>query len=122
MVYIGTTGQDQQGIYLDMHAIDRDGNDLRVSAIVGDGTYEGEVLIESGQQNQVTFADAWLGGEGLGEFLQRCGQAWLESALLESIRTAFPESAQALRPHSRRRRSWIPERLAESGPVWRVSA
>lgn len=120
MVYIGTAGQGELGVYLDVHSIERFGGGLRVNATVGDGCYEGEVLIECGGDSQVTFADAWLGGQGLHEFLQRCGQGWLEGALLDAVRSfapAVPRVARTPRPHAGRP-PHPPGRCAESRPVW----
>jgi len=125
MDYIGTAVDGHQGVYLDMHNIDRSQDGLRVSAMIGDGCYEGEVLIECGELNQVTFADAWLGGDGLAEFLQRCGQRWLETALLEAVRhTLTTESREAgtCRPHASRRERSAAGYWAESQPVWHATA
>lgn len=121
MIYIGTGNEPNSSVYLDIHAIERLNDGVRVSALVGDGCYEGEVLIETGAHPEVTFADRWLGGEGLGLFLQRCGQHWLQESLLTSVRVECetrgmqPDpGGRPVRPH----RFQPPASVAESGPLW----
>ena len=122
MIYIGTTDSPGQAIYLDIYAIEQSGGEVRVSALVGDGCYEGEVLIECAARSNVTYADAWLGGEGLDEFLQRPGQSWLQRQLLDSVRDhlALVNGAQLKRnrpvyPHQSLRSRG---RVAETPPIW----
>lgn len=122
MIYIGTTEFPEQAIYLDIHAIEQQGNQTSVSALVGDGCYEGEVLIEFAEQPAVTYADTWLGGAGLNEFLQRTGQAWLQQQLLDCVQehlalmNASPKQRQRVDyPHQ------MPlhrGRVAEAKPIW----
>jgi hypothetical protein len=82
---------EQRGetVYLDIHHAEwrnRCGADhWAVSALLGDGWYEGEVLIEAGEQLEVTFADEWLGRPGVGEFLSRVGRETLLKALREAL-------------------------------------
>lgn len=122
MIYIGTTEADGQAIYLDIHAVERRGQDLRVSALIGDGCYEGEVLVECAAQPCITFADAWLGGTGLTEFLQRSGTRWLQQQLVASVRDYVTETScgtawgsRGARPHPVQRRREV---VAEPLPVW----
>ncbi len=121
MIYIATAESDGSAIYFDIHAAERKGGGLRVSGMVGDGSYEGEVLVETGHEVAVTFADAWLGGAGFREFLRRCGPRQLEAALVESVLNL---------PKMRVRRT-APRgcgvklddgRTAEAGPSWLVRA
>jgi hypothetical protein len=122
MIYIGTTEFSGQAIYLDIHAIEQVADGVRVSAVIGDGCYEGEVLIESGQRPAVTYADAWLGGAGLGDFLQRCGRHWLQQQLFESIQERVGamngsrgRHRPSVLPHPPHRRR---TRIAEPAPFW----
>ena len=64
MIYIGTTQDNGSAIYFDIHAAERQGRGMRFCGTLGDGSYEGEVLVEVGSNDCVTFADAWLGGYG----------------------------------------------------------
>ncbi|HKI50755.1 MAG TPA: hypothetical protein VJ995_01670 [Geothermobacteraceae bacterium] len=122
MIYIGTTESPGQAIYLDIHAIEQQGNQTSVSALVGDGCYEGEVLIEFADQPAVTYADTWLGGAGLDEFLQRAGQAWLRKQLLDSVQdhlavtnVSQKKSQGVDYPHQMP----LPRgRVAEAKPIW----
>jgi hypothetical protein len=86
MVYIGATTDNGSAIYFDAYAVERQGRKRRISGVIGDGCYEGEVLVETGCGDCVTFADAWLGGPGFVEFLSRCGADTLERALLDTVR------------------------------------
>jgi hypothetical protein len=125
MIYIGTTESSGQAVYLDIRFIDHTREGTRVSAVVGDGCYEGEVLIECGRQPSVTYVDAWLGGAGLDEFLQRCGHQWLQQQLVESIEDRIgqtrttPGRQLRLFPHATPSRQG---RVAEHRPFWRMPA
>lgn len=117
MIYIATTEADGSAIYFDIHATERRQSGLRVSGTVGDGGYEGEVLVETGRDAVVTFADAWLGGLGFREFLDRCDVDMLERALIESVQSL--NLPHGRRGASRRRvGAFGNSRLAESGPAW----
>jgi len=120
MVYIGTSQEQGQAIYFDIHAIRKVRQGLEVCGIVGDGCYEGEVLVECGAQDAVTFADAWLGGAGLAGFLNRCDEAWLRGALIEAARGSLVDPARP-RPHSPGRRRGAGS-VAEEGPGWRTAS
>jgi hypothetical protein len=99
MIYIGTTGNNGSAIYLDIYLAERQGRGMRISGTIGDGCYEGEVLVEVGRTDCVTFADAWLGGSGFTEFLSRCGSDVLEKALLETVREMPLYHPKRILPH-----------------------
>lgn len=99
MIYIGSTEDNGSAIYFDIHSVERQGRGLRVSGTLGDGCYEGEVLVEVGRNDAVTFADAWLGGAEFDEFLTRCRRDILEQALLETVRDMPLFRWQPARPH-----------------------
>jgi len=99
MVYIGTTENNSSAIYFDVHFAERRGRGLSVSGTIGDGCYEGEVLVEIGSCDSVTFADAWLGGSGFAEFMSRCGAGVLERALLETVHEMPFFHNRSERPH-----------------------
>ena len=99
MIYIGTTEDNGSAIYFDIYSAERQGRGVRFSGTVGDGCYEGEVLVEVGRSESVTFADAWLGGSGFSEFISRCGSAMLENALLESVREVPFFCSRPCQPH-----------------------
>lgn len=56
-----------------------------VSGILGDGWYEGEVAVEIGERQGVTFADEWFDRAGLQEFFDRVGRDQICSALYQAL-------------------------------------
>ncbi len=117
MIYIGTTGNNGSAIYFDIYAAERAGRGMRISGTIGDGCYEGEVLVEIGRNDSVTFADAWLGGSGFTEFIDRCGSDVLEGALLESVREISFLHPRRSQPHGNGI-SCANAVVSESSPVW----
>ena len=100
MIYIGTTQDNGSAIYFDIHAAERQGRGMRFCGTLGDGSYEGEVLVEIGSNDCVTFADAWLGGSGFIEFMDRCSAEVLERALLDSVREMPFFQSRPSQPHN----------------------
>lgn len=121
MIYIGTTENNGSAIYFDIHSAERQGRGMRFSGTVGDGCYEGEVLVEIGRSESVTFADAWLGGSGFQEFIERCGMTMLEESLLESVREMPFFCSRRSQPHANSTASGA-ALSAESLSSWRSSA
>jgi hypothetical protein len=117
MIYIGTTGNNGSAIYFDIHSAERQGRGMRFSGTVGDGCYEGEVLVETGRSESVTFADAWLGGSGFWEFIDRCGITMLEESLLESVRDMSFFCSRRSQPHANSGASG-PSLVLESASLW----
>ncbi len=129
MIYIETAEQGGRGIYLDIHAAERDGRGVRLSGMVGDGFYEGEVLIEVGREVEVTFVDSWLGGGEVNAFLERCGADRLRLALAEAGRSLPLAATLSLRgaggapsPHVHLPLFDGGGRVAEEGCRWAKSA
>ena len=120
MIYIGTTESNGSAIYFDIHSAERQGRGMRFSGTVGDGCYEGEVLVEIGRSESVTFADAWLGGSGFAEFLDRCGMTLLEESLLESVREMPFFCSRRSQPHANSGASCTTQ-VAEPSSLWRSS-
>jgi hypothetical protein len=81
--------QKGETVYLDIHHAEwrqRTGPPYwAVSALLGDGWYEGEVLIEAGEQVRVTFADEWIGHSQIGELFSRVGREPLLAAITEAV-------------------------------------
>ena len=121
MIYIGTTGNNGSAIYFDIHSAERQGRGMRFSGTVGDGCYEGEVLVETGRSESVTFADAWLGGSGFAEFIDRCGLTMLEESLLESVREMSFFCSRRSQPHGNSGTSG-PSLVLEPGSLWKSRA
>ena len=99
MIYVGTTEDNGSAVYFDIYSAERQGRGVRLSGTIGDGCYEGEVLVEVGRSDSVTFADAWLGGAGFSEFIDRCGSDVLEKALLDSVREMPIFHSRVIQPH-----------------------
>lgn len=118
MIYIGTTECNGSAIYFDIYATVRQGRGMRIFGTIGDGCYEGEVLVEVGRSDCVTFADAWLGGYGFTEFIERCDSDVLRKALLESVRELPLLTRQRNQPHGNSS-TYSGAVISESSPVWR---
>ena len=121
MIYIGTAEADGSAIYFDIHAAERQGRGLCFSGTVGDGCYEGEVLVEVGRNEEVTFVDAWLGGSGFSDFIARCGTEILKSSLLEVAREMSPFRMRCTAAHGKVQPHGEAV-VAETPPVWVKSA
>ena len=121
MIYVGTTRDNGSAIYFDIHSAERSWRGVRISGTIGDGCYEGEALVELGRSESVTFADAWLGGEGFSEFIERCDQLSLENCLLDSVREIPIFHPSRIQPHGPHRegRGVV---IAEDLPLWRRSS
>lgn len=117
MIYIATAESDGSAIYFDIHTAERRERGLSVCGMVGDGGYEGEVLVETGRDAAVTFVDAWLGGADFTEFLCRCGVEQLERALIESVENLRFSHGRRYAPHGH-----AGGRSAEAEPSWRAFA
>ena len=119
MIYIGTTQNNGSAIYFDIYAAEQQGHDVRFCGILGDGLYEGEVLVEVGRHDCVTFADAWLGGTGFSEFMERCSSEVLERALLDSVREMPVFQSRPSQPHNHSL-PCLASNVAEELPQWSV--
>lgn len=120
MIYIGATTNNGSAIYFEAYAVERQGRGRRISGIIGDGSYEGEVLVETGCSDCVTFADAWLGGPGFVEFLSRCGADVLERALLDTVRE-LPVPLHHRRPNGNGKAAFRTH-VSEASLKWYCSA
>ena len=120
MIYIGTTESNGSAIYFDIYSAVRQGRGMRISGTIGDGCYEGEVLVEVGRSESVTFADAWLGGSGFAEFMERCNVDALEKSLLESVREMPLLHVRRSQPHGNSL-VYADALVCEASPVWNHS-
>ena len=103
MVWLDLAGNNGNGLYLDVRGVEwRQQRGARVCAAtgtLGDGQYEGDVLLEVGADVEVTFADQWLAPQQLGGLFNRIERSGLEAAL----GTAARELAAALTGSGRSR-------------------
>jgi hypothetical protein len=118
MVYIGTTAEDGSAVYFDVRSIERCTDGIRVTGTIGDGQYEGEVLVELGSSSEVTFVDAWLGGLGYREFITRFDREVLQQDLLDSLRSIPLLGLRRVLPHGHQglRGAGYAD---DNGPLWR---
>lgn len=86
MVWLHTAGKN---LYLDIHRVEQrqegDNCSYVISATLGDGRDEGEVLVEVGRGVDVTFLDAWLPGRSLPPFLDGAGREGAVRALTAEL-------------------------------------
>lgn len=104
MIYIGAEAEGGCGIYLDVHATERKEQGQQLLAIIGDGCYEGEVMISLGREVEITFVDALWGDYGaLRAFFCRHGEERLRADLRRALQGELREDngakSGASRPH-----------------------
>ena len=91
-----TTGSP---LYLDIHHRERrlrHGRPLHaLSATLGDGSYEGEVLLEISDRVEVTLVDEWLDPSRLAGLFSRMGREEIVRLLLEAAATLIPGVGEA---------------------------
>jgi hypothetical protein len=82
-------GTPEESVYIDIHHVDftEDGGPpgLVVSAIVGDGWYEGEIAVHLGGEVSVVFADQYLDEQGIAAFFKRFDRERLERAICGAV-------------------------------------
>ncbi len=72
-------------VYLDIYHVEKTRDGFQLSATLGDGWYEGEVVILSGGSVEVTFVDALLAEARLRSFFARVEPAELRHAIAEAV-------------------------------------
>ena len=85
MVWLDVAETNGSGLYLDVRGVEwrqqHGGRICAVTGMLGDGQYEGDVLLEVNGDVDVTFADAWLAPQRLDSFFSRIDRPDLEAAL-----------------------------------------
>ncbi|MFA5515679.1 MAG: hypothetical protein WDA20_05270 [Desulfuromonadales bacterium] len=85
MIDLNLAVQDGAAIYLDVQCIEarqtRSGETYALTGTLGDGRYEGQVLVEIGDRVEVTFVDDWLGMPEMHEFFRRTERDAVDAAL-----------------------------------------
>lgn len=128
MIYLCNSEYGNLAVYLDVHAMERQEKGFALSATLGDGHYEGDVMVEVGVDVDIAFADRWLDRAGLEGFFDRVDQRTVEAALADAARTvvdgrtpgcACTSDAQRDTPHAPYRRKPETARVVSSGEaVW----
>ena len=100
MVWLDVTGYDGNALYFVTDRIERLSGmrteGFTVSGILGDGGYEGEVIVEVGENPQVTFVDAWLARGDFSRFVASIDRERVSAALTErgvDVRTGVSATA-----------------------------
>lgn len=126
MVWLDVTGNDGNALYFVTDRIERLSGmrteGFTVSGILGDGGYEGEVIVEVGENPQVTFVDAWLTRGDFSRFVASIDRERVSAALTEVAAglTGELSSQGIITPRSGRgERS---ARIAEERTPWRAVA
>lgn len=90
MVWLNAADENGNGLYLNIHRIEqREGAAFALHGTMGDGFYEGEVLVEVAVGVKVTFADEWLDRRTLEEFFLRVPRSEVEGAVAEKAAGMF---------------------------------
>ena len=123
MVWLNLAAENGSALYLDIFSMEprrqNGGLIFAIEGVVGDGGYEGRVLVEAGEQVQVTFVDEWLDAELLREFFRQVDRLEVETALKETVSlmtldekvrsiTAWTENASFRQHGGERRRETLP--------------
>ena len=88
MVWLNAEDVNGNGLYLHIHRMEQRVAGQGIFALhgtVGDGYYEGEVLLEVGEDVEITFADQWLDRFSLESFFERTDRQKVESALARTV-------------------------------------
>ena len=89
MLYLATGNPEAGELYLDIQNIEerrfRGRHFFAINGVCGDGLWEGEVLVEVGDETTVTFVDDYLNPARLGEFFVRHERGVVETALAQSL-------------------------------------
>ncbi|MEJ2201606.1 MAG: hypothetical protein P8X63_11440 [Desulfuromonadaceae bacterium] len=130
MVWLEVTGNNGSALYFVVERLERrtaaGKARTEVAGLVGDGQYEGQVLLEVAGEVEVTFLDAWLRPRAFQDFLQGLEPEQLTAALSEVARrlaeTLAGTSAESLPAKSVRTGRNVLGRVAEGRPIWRQVA
>lgn len=131
MIYLCNSEQGNLAVYLDVHALERQERGFALSGILGDGHYEGDIMVEVGVEVDITFADLWLNRAGLETFFDRIDRGTVESALAEAARSVVDGrdgrgcsgGSYDCGPHAAGDRRASPAPVVSSGePRWSASA
>ncbi len=125
MVWLDVTGNDGNALYFVTDRIERrpaaDGAGFSVSGLLGDGCYEGEVLVEVGKNPAVTFVDDWLARADFSSFAARIDRERVDVALTE-LATGLAAELSGGGRSPRGRRMERSGRVQEPAPTWRAVA
>ncbi len=125
MVWLDVAGNNGSALYFVTDRVERmlgrGAAGFSVTGIVGDGQYEGEVIVEVGARAEVTYVDAWLAAGDFDAFEKRIDIDRVTAALTEVAARAtcgLGGCASGLGERRARRTG----RVAESPSSWRAVA
>jgi len=126
MVWLDMTGKNGNTLYFVTDRMERlaDGGGTKfiLCGILGDGCRESEVLVEVGDEPQVTFVDAWLANHKFRSFLANIDQEQVTAELLEVAARLIDEMNGPPSPIYRFRRNESGGHIAEPALDWRAVA
>lgn len=97
-----------------------------VSGTLGDGWYEGEVAVEVGPRQAVTFADDWIAPVALAEFFARIDREQLCNALFQALAVVSEDLPNTEATPNRQRPHWHVASghglIASGEPCWSAVA
>jgi hypothetical protein len=121
MVWLDVMGNNGSVLYFVTDRVERrrghGATGFAVTGIVGDGQYEGEVLVEVGAEVAVTYLDAWLAADEFKDFQRRTDLPRVTAALTE----VAEQAAGGLGGHccgGGERRGAHAGRVAETPAAW----
>ena len=89
MLYLATGNPESGSLYLDIQNVEerryRGRSFFALGGVCGDGLWEGEVLLEVGEETAVTFVDDYLDAGHLRDFFARHERARVEAALVQAV-------------------------------------
>ena len=126
MVWLDVAGYDGNALYFVTDRIERLSGmrteGFTVSGILGDGGYEGEVIVEVGENPQVTFVDAWLARGDFSRFVASIDRERVSAALTEVAAGLTGELSSQGITSPRSGRGERSARIAEERTPWRAVA
>ncbi|OHB28574.1 MAG: hypothetical protein A2X84_03610 [Desulfuromonadaceae bacterium GWC2_58_13] len=130
MVWLDVMGDNGSALYFVTDRVERlqgrGAPGMAVSGLVGDGQYEGQVLIEVGSEVQVTFVDAWIATREFHRFVQRVDLIRVTAALSDAAAgmagSIHGRGSMGLIDRSGRNGRIAAGRVAEALAAWREVA
>jgi hypothetical protein len=126
MVWLDVADNNGNALYFVTDRIERlsgmGAEGFTISGILGDGGYEGEVIVEVGENPRVTFVDAWLARGDFSRFVASIDRERVSAALTEVAAGLTGEWGAQGNTTPRGGRGERPGRIAEDRPSWREVA
>ncbi len=87
MVWLNVADENGSALYFDVEKVERAQNGksagYSLSGTIGNGQYEGQVLVDIGAVGEVVFVDQWLGDAGFSDFNRQVDIEKLRQSIIE---------------------------------------